>query len=194
VRFEVAPGATPLDPDSAAGLIPNLATMAELNEFEERNIAAAAFWAFGNARLRRDYPNVTSLKRLHKRMFDRTWGWAGDFRRFDTNIGIDWRKIPAELHNLCGNVRAQVQYQAYPWNELAARFHHDLVSIHPFHNGNGRHARMAADLLLAQNRQPVFTWGRTSLVVPGETRHAYIAALQKADAGLIEDLLAFVRS
>jgi len=98
------------------------------------------------------------------------------------------------LHNLCGNVRAQVEYEAYPWDELAARFHHELVSIHPFHNGNGRHARLAADLLLAQNRQPVFTWGKASLVVPGETRRTYIEALQKADAGLIEDLLAFVRS
>ncbi len=190
----MAPGATPLSAESEAGLIPNLATMGELNEFEEQNIVVGARWAFGNARLRRDYPNVTSIKRLHKRMFDKTWRWAGDFRQFDTNIGIDWRKIQAELHNLCGNVRAQVEYEAYPWDELAARFHHELVSIHPFHNGNGRHARLAADLLLAQNRQPMFTWGKASLVVPGETRRTYIEALQKADAGLIEDLLAFVRS
>lgn len=192
--FELPAGATPLSPEDEAGLIPNLATKADLNEFEAVNIAAGALWAVRSRRIRNDFPNVTALMLLHKRMFDRTWRWAGKFRRVDTNIGIDWHNIAAELHNLCENVRAQLEYGAYPIDEIAARFHHELVAIHPFPNGNGRHARLAADLLLAQYGRPPFSWGQASLVMAGDTRSAYIHALQQADAGLIGPLLVFVRS
>jgi len=192
--FELPAGATPLSPEDEVGLIPNLATKADLNEFEAVNIAAGALWAVRSRRIRKDFPNVTALMLLHKRMFDKTWRWAGKFRRVDTNIGIDWHNIAAELHNLCENVRAQLEYEAYPIDEIAARFHHELVAIHPFPNGNGRHARLAADLLLAQHGRPPFSWGQASLVVAGDTRSTYIHALQQADAGLIGPLLAFVRS
>lgn len=124
----------------------------------------------------------------------RRWRWAGKFRQVDTNIGIDWHNIAAELHNLCENVRAQLEYGAYPIDEIAARFHHELVAIHPFPNGNGRHARLAADLLLTQYGRPPFIWGQAFLVVDSDTRSAYIHALQQVDAGLIGPLLAFVRS
>ncbi len=192
--FEMPTGATPLSAEDEAGLIPNLATKADLNEFEAANIAAATLWARRSRRIRTDFPNVSALMLLHKRMFDKTWRWAGKFRKVDTNIGIDWHNIPPELHNLCENVRAQLHHKSYPLDEIVTRFHHELVAIHPFPNGNGRHARLAADLLLAQHGGEPFTWGKASLMVAGDTRSTYIAALQKADAGLIEDLLAFVRN
>lgn len=192
--FEMPPGATPLSAEDEEGLIPNLATKADLNEFEAVNIAIAAGWAAGARRLKKDFPNVSALMLLHKRMFDKTWRWAGKFRRVNTNIGIDWQYIPPELHNLCENVRAQLHYKSYPLDEIATRFHHELVAIHPFPNGNGRHARFAADILLGQHGGVPFSWGRDSLIVAGDTRRAYIHALQQADAGLIEPLLAFVRS
>ncbi len=88
MTFADVPGATPLDPDTSAGLIPSLATQDELNEFEARTILAATRWAAGSRILRSDYPNVTALRLLHKRMFDRTWQWTGEFRRVDTNIGV----------------------------------------------------------------------------------------------------------
>ena len=194
MKFELAPDATPLDADSASGLIPNLTTQAELNEFEERNIIAATLWSRRSTALRRDFPNVSALLLLHRRMFDKTWRWAGKFRHHDTNIGIDWRHISAELHNLCENTRVQVHHSAYPWDELAARFHHELVSIHPFPNGNGRHARLATDILLRQHGQTAVTWGGGSLIAPNQLRSRYIAALQQADAGRYEPLIAFIRS
>jgi len=125
-------------------------------------------------------------------MFHQTWRWVGEFRQRETNIGIDWWNIPAELHNLCENTRVQIAYDAYPWAELAARFHHELVSIHPFPNGNGRHARLATAILLRQHYQTPTLWGRGSLIVPGQIRSRYIAALQEADAGLYESLIAFM--
>lgn len=188
------PGATPLDPDSAAGLIPPLATQAELNEFEERAILAAARWATTSRILRRDYPNVTALRRLHREMFRGVWRWAEEFRRVDTNIGGDWRYIPADLQGFCDDARYWVAHKTYPWDELGARFHHRLVSIHPFPNGNGRHARLATDILLRQAGQRAFTWGSRSLTHAGTVRRAYIDALRRANLGDLDPLLAFVRT
>ena len=149
-------GATPLDPDTVAGLIPGLTTQAELNEFEAANIAAAVRWAVRSRVLRRDLLSAEGLRRLHRRMFDRTWRWAGDFRRTQTNIGVEWHQIPIQLSALCTDTLYQREHAAFGdtpagWDEWACRFHHRLVLIHPFPNGNGRHARLATDLLLSQS-------------------------------------------
>ena len=194
MNFAYPAGATPLDPDTLAGLLPALTTQAELNEFEERNIVAATLWARRSRLLRREYPNVTALRRLHRQMFDLTWAWAGTFRQVDTNIGVAKQRIPLELHGLCDDVRFWLAHEVYPWDERAAHFHHRLVAIHPFPNGNGRHARLATNILLAQHRQQPFTWGSQSLVADSSLRQEYIAALREADAGNIARLLAFVRT
>jgi Fic-DOC domain mobile mystery protein B len=187
-------GATPLDIDAAADLLPDLSTQHELNEFESINIQRAERWAVRSRMMRRDYPNVSALKRLHLRMFDLTWRWAGQFRRFDTNIGVPSLLIGGSLFALCDDIVYQIEHQTYDWPERAVRFHHRLVSIHPFPNGNGRHARLATDLLLVQHHQSRFTWGVQTLDVDGTARREYITALREADAGDIERLARFVRS
>jgi Fic-DOC domain mobile mystery protein B len=187
-------GATPLDPDAAAGLLPDLSTQGELNEFEARNILVAARWAATSRILRRDFPSVATLREIHRRMFDQTWGWAGIFRRVETNIGVPWPRIGVDLHVLCDDLRYHIEHAVYDWPERAARFHHRLVAIHPFPNGNGRHARLATDVLLALHSQERFAWGSQSLYADGETRQEYIAALREADAGDIRRLVVFVRS
>lgn len=194
MTFSDAPDATPLDPDAIAGLKPALSTQAELNEFEEHNILRAIRWASRSRILRNNYPNVAALRRLHKEMFGITWQWAGEFRRVDTNIGVDWRQIRMELHNRCEDTRYWIEHAVFPWDERAARFHHRLVLIHPFPNGNGRHARLATDILLRQHGQATFTWGSRSLTADGAVRQAYIAALREADNGDLSRLLAFVRT
>lgn len=194
MKFSYPEGATPLDPDTIAGLIPHLALQAELNEFEARNILLGERWVLRARGENRDILLLTTLRKLHSHMFNLTWRWAGEFRRVETNIGVPCHQIPMRLEQLCGNMRYQVENHVFPWDELAARFHHELVSIHPFPNGNGRHARLAADLLLLRNGQPRFSWGSHSLVESGNAREAYIAALRLADRGDYESLLQFVRS
>ena len=194
MRFDYPEGATPLDPDTSAGLLPNLTTQAELNEFEARNILEAVGWAQRARGVNRDVLLLTTLRRLHEKMFAFTWQWAGQFRQAETNIGIAPTQIPMRLEQLCGNTRYQVEHNAFPWDELAARFHHELVLIHPFPNGNGRHARLAADILLERNGQARFTWGSQSLTESSEVRREYIEALREADQGDIERLLRFVRT
>jgi Fic-DOC domain mobile mystery protein B len=127
-------------------------------------------------------------------MFNQTWKWAGKSRRTDKNIGVSWIEIPVQLRQMLGDVRAQIEHRAYSPVGIAARYHHRLVAIHVFPNGNGRHARLMADLLLTELAGQRFEWGRGSLVAASALRARYIAALQAADAGDCRPLLAFLEN
>lgn len=187
------PGATPLDPDEAAGLIPtHITTQEQLNEWELANILEGEHWAF--SRKRKDLLSSRFMRSLHKRMFGNTWRWAGAFRKTEKNIGIDPIHIAAELKKLCDDVVYQVEHRSYPLDEIMARFHHRLTWIHPFPNGNGRFSRTATDLLLVQSGAPRFTWGAGNLVSEGDVRRRYIDALRAADRRDYAPLLAFVRT
>ncbi len=186
------PGATPLDADELANLIPrHITTQSELNEWEQLNILQGEAWA---RKQRKDTLDVDFVRQLHREMFGETWRWAGEFRKSDKNIGVDWLKIGVELRQLLDDVRYQIDHATYAPDETAVRFHHRLVVIHPFPNGNGRHARLMADLLVERLSQPRFTWGSRSLVDTTDTRQRYIAALQAADARNYAPLIAFARS
>jgi Fic-DOC domain mobile mystery protein B len=126
-------------------------------------------------------------------MFDRTWRWAGQFRKTNKNIGIEWPEISHHLHLLLGDVHFQIENTSYPYDEITTRFHHRLVAIHPFSNGNGRHARLAADALLLSLKQPRFSWGENLSIEPQQIRKNYIHALRAADKGDYELLLKFAR-
>ena len=192
VDLEYPPGATPLDADELASLIPgHITTQGELNEWEQLNIVQGESWA---SRQRKEILNEAFVRQLHKRMFGETWRWAGEFRKSDKNIGVDWLHIAVELKKLLDDLHYQIEHASYPPDEIAVRFHHRLVAIHPFPNGNGRHARLMADLLAERLGQPRFTWGSRSLVDATEMRQRYIAALQAADARDYIPLRAFARS
>jgi Fic-DOC domain mobile mystery protein B len=191
MRLEYPPGATPLDPDEIQGLIPSHVTLqSQLNDYEQENISRAREWAYW--RRRGDPLDGEFIRNVHRRMFDSTWRWAGDFRRSDKNIGCQWVQVPTQLYQLSGDVRTQIDFKSYPGAEIAARYHHRLVSIRPFPNGNGRHARFMADLLLKDLTGKTFTWGQGSLGGPGEARKTYIKALQAADGGDYRPLLLFL--
>ena len=194
MKFTYLPGQTPIDPDEAAGLIPqHVTTMAQLNEVEAANIAEAVIWLQSNKSI--DPLSSISLRALHQKMLSQVWKWAGDYRRSDKNIGVQWHEISRYVEEFVRDVAYQIKEKAYPPDELAARYHHRLVSIHPFPNGNGRHSRMAADILLTKVLgQPAFTWGAANLVQRGPVRDSYIAALVAANARDIKPLLQFVRS
>jgi Fic-DOC domain mobile mystery protein B len=192
VELDYPPGATPLDADELASLIPgHITTQSELNEWEQLNIVHGENWA---RRQHKGILNEAFVRQLHKQMFGETWKWAGEFRKSDKNIGVHWLMIGVELKKLLDDAHYQVEHASYRPDEIAVRFHHRLVAIHPFPNGNGRHARLMADLLVERLGQPRFTWGSRSLVDASETRQRYIAALQAADARDIAPLLDFVRS
>lgn len=194
ISLDYPPGATPLDPDEAAGLIPShITTHGQLNEWELVNILEGERWAF--SRRHRNLLSIEFVCRLHKRMFGNTWRWAGTFRSTEKNIGIDPARIQPALLDLLKDVETQLEHKSYPLDEIAARFSHRLVSIHLFANGNGRLSRTMADLLLVRQGAERFSWGAgNNLVAEGDARRAYLDALRAADTRNYGPLLAFVRS
>ncbi len=188
------PGATPLDPDEANGLMPeHLSTRGELNAWEQVNISKAIDWL----RKRRDTESLLTidfLRQLHRQMFSETWEWAGKFRWTLKNIGVPPETIVEQTHNLLADTQYWIENASYPVDEIAVRFHHRLVSIHPFPDGNGRHGRLMTDALVRETNTPPFTWGSSAIDDRGVVRDRYIQALRSADAGDYAPLLALVRS
>lgn len=192
--FEYPEGATPLDPDEIEGLIPShIVNRGQLNELEQQNIADAELWLL-SARFDAIH-DESQLRKLHTKMFERVWRWAGTFRQTGKNIGVEAYQISTELRNLCEDVRVWLEYESYPPDEIAARFHHRLAYIHLFPNGNGRHARLATDVLLMKTLgRPRFSWGSGIIDHEGDVRQQYISALRQADQGDHQALLQFVRA
>lgn len=194
MRFEYPLGATPIDPDEALGLIPShIATQDDLNAWEEMNIVQGATWIENQNIVTK--LNEGLVRDLHRRMFDKTWKWAGIFRKSNKNIGVDWPQISVRLRNLLENTLYQIEYKAMSKDEIVIRFHHQLVWIHAFPNGNGRHARLMADALIMDLGEERFSWGsNNSIVTPGINRQNYLSALRAADQGDFQLLTAFARS
>lgn len=194
MEFTYPEGATPLDPNEVEGLIPtHITKREELDRWEQDNINEALGWV--EEKKPKDILNERFMKLLHKKMFCHVWKWAGSFRRSDKNIGVSWYMIPMELKKLCDDTEYWIDHQSFPEDEIAARFHHRLVLIHLFPNGNGRHARLMTDMLLEHVlSQSAFTWGKADLIQTGEDRKSYIEALRSADKGDYGRLLEFVRS
>ena len=185
-------GHTELSEEDRLGLIPTyIATRGELFDAEQRNIAQALLRRSPSATALLD---DTYLRRLHKAMFDQVWEWAGRYRIRETNIGIAFEQISSEIRNLVDDTKTWVEYSTYEQDAIAVRFHHRLVAIHAFPNGNGRHGRIAADYLIASLNGEPFTWGARLDTDTNELRGAYLHALRRADGDNIEELLAFARA
>jgi Fic-DOC domain mobile mystery protein B len=190
--FEADDAATPLTPAERADLIPTHVTLrGELNELEQQNIAEANSWAFER---KRNILNEAFLRGLHRRMFNKVWRWAGDYRVTDRNIGVKPHRIQPDLVQAVDDARHWIELNSYQPDELAVRFHHRIVQVHPFPNGNGRWSRLAADLLIVDLGSARFSWGTADLQALGSGRARYIAALHAADNHDPAPLIAFARS
>ena len=191
--FDQPDDATPLSPEDKQGLIPSyISTRAELNREEQRNILEAVMWA---SERQRDILSVEAIQNLHKRMYGKVWEWAGEFSQVhDRPIGVQPFMVGPDLRQLIDDVKYWVEHESYSPDEIAVRFHHRLVLIHPFPNGNGRMSRQAADMLIQSLGGEKFSWGRGDLRSVNETRRAYIEALRQADRHDLEMLIAFARS
>ena len=193
--LEYDEGQTPLDDDEKEGLlIPSITTRGELDEFEQLDVEKAIEWLLSRKL------NITKIltekfvKDLHKRMFGDIWKWAGEFRKTDKNIGVDKFMIGMELKNLLDDCNYWIENKIFSEDEIAVRLSHRMVSIHPFANGNGRHSRLLADVLVTKGfGKPYFTWGSVSLTKLSEARTKYLAALKDADRNDYNSLIEFSR-
>lgn len=196
IQYHYIAGQTPLDEGEKRDLIPSLITREDLDAFEQENILEARKWLMRNATLlRQDLLSEEFLLELHKRMLNQVWKWAGSYRRTDKNIGAPYYEIPTQLHQLLCDARYWLEHGSFPISTMAVMTHHRLVKIHLFANGNGRHARLCADAIIAKHGSTPLSWGGNGdLNKPEELRHRYIAALQAADGGDYEPLIAFATS
>lgn len=191
-----AQGQTPLDEDEKDGLlVTTISTRGELDEFEQLGIERAVEWTRRRKLALEDILTEDFVKVLHRRMFGDIWKWAGEFRTSNKNLGVDKSEIRGELKKLMDDCRYWIERKVYGEDEIAVRFSHRIASIHPFANGNGRHCRLIADILVEHGlSRPHFSWGSTTLTAKGEVRAAYLAALRKADENNYQDLVKFARS
>lgn len=192
-----APGATPLTDEDLQGLrIPSVRTHGDLNQAEAANIVRGQEWAL-RARSAR-MPDMLSdrfMQRLHEAMFGTVWTWAGDYRLVDTNIGVPHHLIREHLHNVYADAHAWIEHDTYSPEEFSVRLHYRIVTVHPFPNGNGRHARMLADIVLARHfKRPALPWRNSPLNTANAVRQAYIAALVAADHHDFGPLMTFATS
>ncbi len=189
-----AAGQTPLDPDESKGLLLRINTQEALNRAEEENILRARTWAARSRLVHRNLLSDSTLRRIHKEMFGGVWRWAGLYRLTNKNIGSPWEQIPSLVRQVCENFALRASHVGDDRDRLCVEFHYQIVNIHPFVNGNGRHSRFCADRLIENLGGRPFQWGRGDLRGEGAARQSYLAALEAADAGNAEPLLRFARS
>lgn len=185
-----------MDEDEKEGLlIPTIATREELDEFEQQNIEDAIQWLLSRYIKEEEILTESFVRDLHKKMFGKVWSWAGDYRKSNKNLGVDKYLIPTDLQVLIDDTSYWIECETFNPDEIAIRFKHKLVSIHCFPNGNGRHSRLMADIIINDIYQlPVFTWGKENLTQQSDVRIAYINALRDADQNFYEPLLSFART
>jgi len=194
--FDYKDGQTPLDEGEKEGLkIKSITTQGELDEFEQLNIEKAVEWTIRTRLKPEKILSEKFLKDLHKKMYNDVWKWAGEFRKTEKNIGIPWTQIGVELKNLLDDTKYWIENKTFSPEEIAIRFKHRIVSIHCFPNGNGRHSRMMADIIMESIfGNEIFSWNQSNMVKANEIRKQYIQALREADNGNVIPLIEFAKN
>jgi len=196
LELEYKDGQTPLDEEEKEGLrIKSITTQRELDEFEQLNIEKAVEWTIHTNLNPEKILTEKFIKSLHKRMYGDVWKWGGEFRKTNKNIGIKWTQIGIKLKNLIDDTKYWIENKTYLPEEIAIRFKHRIVAIHCFANGNGRHSRMMADIIIESIfGKEIFSWHKSTMVKADETRKAYVKALKEADNGNIHPLIKFAKN
>lgn len=196
IEFVYEDGQTPLNEEEKEGiLIKSITTHGELDEHEQLNIEKAIEWIIGLKLEKERILTEEFIKTLHKKMLGKVWRWAGEFRRSEKNIGVKWINIGIDLRTLLDDTKFWIENKTFPPDEIAIRFKHRLVNIHCFPNGNGRHSRIMADIIIESVfGETIFTWNHSNMVKANETRAEYIKSIREADKGNIERLINFART
>lgn len=195
LELEYEDGQTPLSEEEKEDLlIKSITTHAELNEHEQLNIEQAVKWVIGSKLNMDKILTEHFIRTLHKKMLGNVWAWAGEFRKSEKNIGVKWINIGIDLKMLLDDTKYWIENKTYTPDEIAIRFKHRLVNIHCFPNGNGRHSRIMADIIIESIfKSEVFTWNNSNMVKADDTRKNYINAIREGDKGDITPLIKFAR-
>lgn len=195
IEFVYEDGQTPLNEEEKEGLlIKSITTHGELDEHEQLNIEKALEWTMKKKLKKEKILTEEFIKALHKKMFGNVWEWAGQFRKSEKNIGVSWIYIGVRLKELLDDTLFWIDNNTYSPDEIAIRFKHRLVNIHCFPNGNGRHSRIMADVIIESIfKKEIFSWNNSNMVKADEIRKEYIKSIREGDNGNIEPLITFAR-
>ena len=190
--FKNRDGNTPLDQNQIDGLLfSHVTTMGELDQLEDENIQKGLAWL---NHYKGQFLSTDFTKKLHGKLFGDVWSWAGTFRKNDVNLSkVSSYDIQIELKKLFLDVETWIKYKSISWDEIPAQFHHRLVCIHPFPNGNGRISRIMTEYFEKKNNKPITSWSESLSNFPKKRRGDYIKALQEADRGNINQLIEFMK-
>jgi Fic-DOC domain mobile mystery protein B len=182
------PGETPIDPSGLRDR--SITTRLELDKVEALNIKKALAKYLAATPTKRSAPfDCTWLLRLHKEMYCDVWTWAGQPRRVDLNIGVAWHHVSEQVLLLTRDLPCWGE-SGMSLLEQAARLHYRAVWIHPFMNGNGRWARLLANIWLRRHKTPLILWPDETIGQVSPIRDEYLRALKAADDGDFGSLLA----
>jgi len=189
-------GETPLEDEEKEGIkIKTISSKSELNEFEQQNIEDALAWITRKNLNQETILSQKFIRQVHHQMFKNVWKWSGKFRKSDKNIGTHHKEISVSLKILCDDTSYWIENKTFEPDEIAIRFKHKLVSIHCFPNGNGRHSRLMADIIIEKVfGEKVFTWGMHSNISSIQLRETYIKSIRAADQNNFAPLLKFCRT
>jgi len=195
LSLEYIEGQTPIEEEEKEGLlIKTISTRGELDEFEQVNIQEAIEWSMKRRFTMEQILTESFILLVHKKMFGSVWKWAGEKRKTNKNIGVDKTQVTVEIRKLIDDCRFWIENNTFQPDEIAIRFSHRLVKIHVFPNGNGRHSRLIADILISNVfDKPVFSWGHSGLSKKGSVRKDYLNAIFQADYDDYDSLLKFAR-
>jgi Fic-DOC domain mobile mystery protein B len=190
------PGATP---DDTSGLIQKQLTDRRARNAAELDAISRAYnkhiYRARRKRAGTEWLNDELIRRVHFDMFGEIWEWAGKYRTDSVNIGVEFHLIPEQIKLLCGDFNYwNSDKGAMPPLQIAARLQNRLTRIHPFINGNGRHARLITDIFFHSVKHPLPKWPQIQLLSEGDqVRSRYIEAMKAADKEDYRELMAFMK-
>ncbi len=180
--WQTLPGETPID-DISGLKVKGVTTRSELNKIEAENIRKAVVKYLATTPNRRTARfDLLWVFQLHREMFGDVWAWAGTIRTTVTNIGVAPNQIEVGLAALLDDL-AFWEQQGEDELKQAVMLHHRAVHIHPFQNGNGRWARLLANIWLRVLGDQLTEWPEETIGAESVIRDDYLAAIKAADEG-----------
>ena len=104
----------------------------------------------------------TDIRNLHKLWLGRIYPWAGQYRTVDISRDGHRFAVPRLVPGLMAEFSGDVLKRGTPCKGMKdsglvaalAEVHVEFILIHPFREGNGRVARLLADLMARQTGWP----------------------------------------
>jgi fido (protein-threonine AMPylation protein) len=187
--WSTQPGETPIDPSGLRSPYKKwVKTRRQLAQPEAENIRKATLkYLTGKLTCRKAPFDVAWMLRLHHEMLGDVWQWAGQTRRTGCQFGVDWQQIEMQLYGTVEDL--EIWQESMDLLEQSTNLHFRGVWIHPFQDGNGRWARLLANIWLRLNGEPIVEWPAEVSGIESRIRQEYLDCIRHAIDGEMGPLI-----